>query len=253
MSSNVLKQTTPTGEKEAVPFKEWVAAHKSRIPGRSVEIPEEEQEKHSRPGYNYRQVIDGTKTRVANRRVSVNMLLSSPLDIGDRASPETSATEVEKEFPFGLTEEQYHELRATWTEERRPEIEERISRARSEAYEEGYEAAAAEVEEEIRALREILTAAMDRIESKWSTFLERTEPLLGKLAFDIAERILDAPLPEEIYAGVTAAIHDAVDELSGETRTDITLHPADFIRLKETGLLEQLELVDTPPHAHLRL
>ncbi len=248
MSSNVLKQVETSGENEAVPFREWIAEHANRIPHQTVRIPDEAQDEHSPPGYSYREVIEGKKTRVASRHVSVSMLRESALHVGASAPGETE--EDDGEFPFGLTEEQYNELHETWEEDKREEIHRAVESARSEAYEEGYETAAAEAEKEIRELTGILTDAVASIEAQWTEFLEANEPMLGKLAFDIAERILDAPLPEEVYEGVTAAIHDAVDELSGETRTDITIHPADFIRLKETGLLEQLESVYESLHWH---
>lgn len=250
MSSHILKQARTTGEQEAVPFKEWITSHANRIPQESVEIPPGEKEAHERPGYNYRQVIDRQKTRVANRQVSVGMLPSSYLNLEETSSHAKDPADEADEFPFGLTAEEFSELRANWEEEHQEHLEKQISEARADGYEEGYQAATEEVEEEIQALTSILTDATNRIESEWTDFFEEIEPLLGKLAFDIAERILDAPLPEEIYEGVTAAIHDAVDELSGEIRTDITIHPADFMRIKESGLLEQLENAYDSLHWH---
>lgn len=252
MRSHIIKQDSTTDAKNPVPFKNWVVAHADRIPERAVTIDTDELEKHEKPGFNYRQVINRKKTRVASRRVSVNMLPSTSMNLGhaSNASRRSEESSDEDEAPFGLSREEYSELREQWEAEQREKMEAERERIRTEGYDEGYETAAAEAEKEIEELQSILTNGLEKIEARWSAQLEEIEPHLGQLALEIAERILDAPLPEAIHEGVTAAIHDAIDEVAGETRTDVTLHPADYMRLKETGLLEQLNTAYESLHWH---
>lgn len=247
---NVIKQADRKDEPEPVAFEDWVAAHAERVPAEKVEPPPSNAEKKKELGEARRGVIQGTQAREAQDSVRVygNVDAEKPSDPADSESSEDE--EDEEETRFGLSDEEFHELRAAWEEEWKQRMRERRETAREEGFEAGYEKARAEADEQIEELEALLHEGLDEMEAQRLTFFEHVETELAELSLEIAERILDAPLPHEMHDRVKGAVHDAVDELAGNGRTDITLHPADYLRMQESGLMEQLDTAYEQLHWH---
>ncbi|WP_457651526.1 hypothetical protein [Rhodocaloribacter sp.] len=131
-------------------------------------------------------------------------------------------------------------LKAEWDAMWEARMAEAVERAR----EEGREAGRAEAEEAMRAEVEAAKAAFvedaARLRDAWRAFMEKTEPLLAHLAFTTARAILDAPLPSDVKDFATRTLSRAVDRLAGEAPLRISLHPVDLLRLRESGLADEL-------------
>lgn len=247
---NVIKQAEREDEPEPVAFEDWVAAHAERVPAEKVEPPASNVEKKKELAEARRGVIQGRQAREAQEsvRVYANVDENKPSEPTD--SEPSDGEEDEEETRFGLSDEEFRELRAAWEEEWKQRMRERRETAREEGFEAGYEKARAEADEQIDELETLLHEGLDELEAEWLTFFEHVETELAELSLEIAERILDAPLPHEMHDRVKGAVHDAVDELAGNGRTDITLHPADYLRMQESGLMEQLDTAYEQLHWH---
>ena len=115
-----------------------------------------------------------------------------------------------------------------------------VGRAEKAAYErgvaDGQEAAAAQVQDH----NAVLNAVSSGFSRAWESMTTGSEPLLVELAFRMAEAILESPLPESVRTLSTAALSEAIEEM-GETRSvQVTLHPADYMMLDESGILVPL-------------
>ncbi|MBO6575808.1 MAG: hypothetical protein JJ896_12460 [Rhodothermales bacterium] len=115
-----------------------------------------------------------------------------------------------------------------------------IAKAQQIGYErglaEGQAAGAAE-----RGDREaFLRAIAEGFDRAWETMASNSEPLLAELSARMTEAILECPLPESVRNLSTAALSDAIEGL-GETRSvTVTVHPADYMMLEESGILGPL-------------
>jgi flagellar assembly protein FliH len=131
-------------------------------------------------------------------------------------------------------------LKAEWDAAWEARMAEAVERARQE----GREAGRAEAEEALRAEVEAAKAAFledaARLRDAWRAFMEKTEPMLAHLAFTTARAILDAPLPSDVKDFAARTLSRAVDRLAGEAPLRISLHPVDLLRLRESGLADEL-------------
>ncbi|GIV59770.1 MAG: hypothetical protein KatS3mg043_0859 [Rhodothermaceae bacterium] len=135
-------------------------------------------------------------------------------------------------------------LRARWEAEQEEafarRLAEAVERARAEGYDAGYWEAEQALRREFEASRAALREDVARLKACWQSFLEKVEPLLGHLAFTIAQTILDAPLPTELKDAGTRSLSAAIDRLAGEAPLAVRLHPVDLLRLRESGLLDEV-------------
>lgn len=238
----VIKDADVEDEPDPISFEDWVTQHSDRIPSDVVD--------DSDAGYSERQRVLGEARRGVIRRSqaraedsSVPVFSGVETESGSTSSSNARGSEggETEETRFGLSDEEFNQLRAAWEEEWKQRMRDRREQARREGYQEGYEKARREADEQIAELETLLDEGLRELEREWASFFEHVDRDLADLSVQIAERILDAPLPHEMHDRVKSAIHDAVDELAGETRTDVTLHPADYLRMQESGLMEQLE------------
>lgn len=65
--------------------------------------------------------------------------------------------------------------------------------------------------------------------------------MLVELALEVAETLLDAPLPESIRGVSARTLTEAVEQLARSAPLEISMHPVDFLRLQEQGVIAQLE------------
>jgi flagellar assembly protein FliH len=109
-----------------------------------------------------------------------------------------------------------------------------------DGYEVGYDDAEADLQQMIDAEVERLAADVAQLKTLWAEYIEASEPALLNLTIEIAEALLDAPLPESVKGASARAIAEAVEELVGAASLTVSLHPVDYQRLQEKGLLDQL-------------
>lgn len=131
------------------------------------------------------------------------------------------------------------EIEAEWE----VRLEEATAQALEQGKAEGYAQAQADLQAEINEQKMALTADVAQLKHCWSDFIGECETLLAQIAFEVAEALLDAPLPDAIKEATAASLTDAIEHLAGEAPLTVTLHPIDYLRLQESGLVERLETV----------
>nr|MBO2492958.1 hypothetical protein [Rhodothermus marinus] len=132
-------------------------------------------------------------------------------------------------------------LRATMEAAWQKRLEEATARARAEGEAAGRTAAEAEWAPRLQALQEQLARELERLRQAWADHTRQLEPLLVELALEVAETLLDAPLPESIRGVSARTLTEAVEQLARSAPLEISIHPVDFLRLQEQGVIAQLE------------
>lgn len=146
-----------------------------------------------------------------------------PADEGDDASPDIDA------------------LKAEWDAAWETRLEEAVEEARQAGFEQGSEAAQHAIQAEVDATMQTFLEAAGQFTGALQAYIARCEPLLADLAFQVAETLLDAPLPTHIKSVSSKTLSQAIEHLAADPPVDIALHPVDFLHLQETGLIDQLQ------------
>lgn len=128
-------------------------------------------------------------------------------------------------------------LEAEW----QARLDEAVAAARDEGLAEGRAEAEAALRAEVDAARDAFAEAADKLQQAWEQYMAKTEPLLSHLAFTMAQAILDAPLSHDVKELSARALSQAVDRLAHTPPLQISIHPVDLLRLRETGIVDQLE------------
>jgi flagellar assembly protein FliH len=136
------------------------------------------------------------------------------------------------------------EIEAQW----KARLEEAVETARTEGYEKGYsegyddgfDEAESQLKAEFEAHRDRVVDDMERVRTAWRDYIEESEPHLAQTTIDVAETLMDAPLPDSVRRVSARAIAEAVEDLADTPPLTISLHPVDYQHLQETGMLEQL-------------
>ncbi len=131
-------------------------------------------------------------------------------------------------------------LKAEWDAVWEARMAEAVERARQEGRETGRAEAEEALRDEVEAAKAAFIEDAARLRDAWRAFMEKTEPMLAHLALTTARTILDAPLPSDVKDLATRTLSRAVDRLAGETPIHISLHPVDLLRLRESGLADEL-------------
>lgn len=118
-------------------------------------------------------------------------------------------------------------------------MEEAALRARENGYRQGRADAERANADERALLRENVEREMAALQTAWQTHLQTSEMLMAQLAFEVAETILGAPLPDNVRRVSSRALHEAVESLSAGP-VQVTIHPVDLLRLQETGIEEEM-------------
>ena len=136
------------------------------------------------------------------------------------------------------------ELEAEWQAKLDDATEEAHAEGRNEGFAEGYDEGYADARDELTQTFdeevESLAADVTQLKQLWRDYIENAEPALLELTVEVAEALLDAPLPESIRGASARAIAEAVEELAGAGSLTVSLHPVDYQRLQEKGLIDQL-------------
>ena len=126
-------------------------------------------------------------------------------------------------------------------EEWKTQLEDDTARAREEGFNAGYAVAQQELETQIESAKTEFVEEIAHIKTAWEEYLKVVEPKLAALAFEIAETILDAPLPKDTRTLTIRTIMEAVEQLSSESSIEIILHPVDYLQFQENGVEQQLQ------------
>lgn len=207
------------------------------------------QDASTAPNRSARRVLNA---EAVNERVETYAIPVAELDPDFPLSEPPSATPpAESESAGGAEQDDSdapppspEELEAQWE----ARLEEAVEAARTEGYEagyaeghdDGYDEAKRELEAEFEASRNRLVEDMERLRTLWTDYIEESEPHLAQTTIDVAETLLDAPLPESVRRVSARAIAEAVEDLADTPPLAISLHPVDYQHLQETGMLEQL-------------
>ncbi|BBM68972.1 FliH/SctL family protein [Rhodothermus marinus] len=132
-------------------------------------------------------------------------------------------------------------LRAAIEAEWQGRLEEAVNQARAEGEAAGRAAAEAEWAPRLQALQEQLARELERLRQAWADYTRQLEPMLVELALEVAETLLDAPLPESIRGVSARTLTEAVEQLARSAPLEVSMHPVDFLRLQEQGVIAQLE------------
>jgi len=169
----------------------------------------------------------------------------SDAEAGDgMADNEPDAPEEPEAESVDPLDELRAELEAEWS----ANVEAAAAEARQEGFESGYDVGyedgvddtKAHLGQQFDAEVEQLAADVAQLRSLWEDYIEASEPALLELAVEVGEALLDTPLPESIRGASARAIAEAVEELASAGSLTVTLHPVDYQRLQEKGLIEQL-------------
>ncbi len=132
-------------------------------------------------------------------------------------------------------------LRAKLEAEWQQKLEVAIAQAQAEGEAAGRAAAEAEWRERLLRLQEQWAEELEQLRQAWYAYVRQLEPLLVEMALDVAEALLDAPLAESLKGVSARVLAEAIEHLARETPIEISLHPVDFLRLQEQGVIAQLE------------
>lgn len=238
-SNRIIRKTDVVAAGESTEEATEKAFYPLRIPGRFVGGMEDLRRAPEEPTYRFKGVLSGewaTLTETPIEVADLDVELESPvfrLDDSQSEEPERKNT----------TPTDPDELRSLWEAEweRKALIDQ--EQARSEGFRLGYEAAREEYQRQLERTKADIARDLERLEAQVQDFIAQTQPLLVELAFEIARALLDAPLPDEIRDKVTRALTEAVEQLAGAP-LEIRLHPIDYLRLKENGIVGQLEAMN---------
>ncbi|MDT7857328.1 hypothetical protein RQM47_11815 [Rubrivirga sp. S365] len=117
-----------------------------------------------------------------------------------------------------------------------------VEAARAEGREAGLAAGRAAAEAEIGgaldALRAAAAADLDRLGAVWRGHHERVERQLVALAVEAADLLAAAPLSAAAREATDRAVVQALEGLADGDGLTVRLHPVDFLRLQEGGVVE---------------
>ncbi len=163
------------------------------------------------------------------------VLIGQPVEVGPKPlervkPPSTAQHRVEPAEPT------IEEIERRWSE--RLELARR--EARAEGVAEGRAEAGTAYEKELTELRRSFAADLQAVHQSWETFLRRAEPWILQLSFRVAGAILDAPIPDDVRRISERAVANAVESMVDGIPLEVVLHPVSFLRIKESGIYEQL-------------
>lgn len=157
--------------------------------------------------------------------------------------PEEESTEADtgdSEEPAPSQEEWEERLEDAVEEARAEGREEGYEEGLQEGYDEGYADAQSELQDALDEEIQSLARRVAQLEEDLEAWAEDLEPLLVEMSVEVAETLLDAPLPKSVRGASARAIADAIEQLAGNAPLQVDVHPVDYQRLEETGMLEQL-------------
>ena len=245
----IKKKDIPADQVEPVSIDETVfEKRRPRIPRERVQVEDAEPARPSdRYGYLKQGVLHREQVSFSPTPVFVADGEAHPVDATDaEASPEADASNDEPpdEEPPDPLEELREELEAEWSAKIEAAREEAYRSGYNDGHVDGYEVGYDDAEADLKQMFvtdvEQLATDVEQLKTLWTEYIEASEPALLDMTIEIAEALLDAPLPESIQGASARAIAEAVEELAGAATLTVSLHPVDYQRLQEKGLIDQL-------------
>ena len=162
-----------------------------------------------------------------------------PQPISETPPADSPAAPAPSESPALASDDLQHALAA-----QEKNFERRLARetqkAREEGRLEGLSQGRGEAEGLIRDHTAIIEAIATGFDSAWESLAAHSEPLLEELAFRMAEAVLESPLPESVRALSTKALSEAIESMGESRSVQVSVHPADYMMLDESGVLVPL-------------
>ncbi len=137
------------------------------------------------------------------------------------------------------------EIAAEWRER----LDDEVERARDDGYRQGHADTLRTHQRKFEQDRESLSADVAALAAARSKLLTDSEELAARLAFDVAESILGATIPEAARRASMGALNQALEQIAADQTIVATLHPVDLLRLSENGLSDEMQAA----HAGLKL
>ena len=157
--------------------------------------------------------------------------------------PESEANDTTEKEPEekAVEPEELAEMKQQWDQLWQAKLDDAVEKARTEAYGRGFAEAKEALSQEIQAEKVVLAETVTNLKNTWESFINRSETLLLEIAIEIAQFLLNAPLPEHLSKTTETALLEALEVLSREVPIRLSLNPVDFLRLQESGLTKNLE------------
>ncbi|NNE70238.1 MAG: hypothetical protein HKN29_07720 [Rhodothermales bacterium] len=191
----------------------------------------------------------GTGDHSASRRViksgrlglpAGRVLIGAPSRAAEPARVEHGVQPAPAAAVNGPSVEELQQRLASTQRSMERRIAKEVAEAREAALEEGFAKGQAAATEHLETERQALLKAVAGVDRAWETLSDNCEPLLAELAFKMCESILQSPLPEQLRTLSTGALSDALESLSDSKSVQVSLHPADYMMLDESGVLVPL-------------
>lgn len=234
---------------EKASFESWTPLP-ARVPSQRVE-GEEALTQFDIPEFRYTGVLRGRQAAIEAQPYVVSMQLGNPV----LPLPPLEEEIVEDEEPLLWNEEREAALKADLDAEWQARLDAAVEAARAEGYQAGYNTAHQELQADFDEKKVFLDHHLEVFETEaaklkvgWQEAVKASEPHLATLAVSLAEAILDAPLSEEVKTASREVLLATIERLTDEAPTEVVLHPVDFLRIQELGMVEQLDQV----YANLR-
>lgn len=243
--SIVKNKQVATAENEG--FEEWLPLPK-RVPAEKVEGTSK-QVGFDVPEFRLTGVLRGEQAQLDAKPLDIGLFLEEP--VVPLPPLEEDEPEIVDEGPV-YDEVREAALKETWDAEWQARLDAAVEAARAEAYQSGYEQARAELQADFDEQKVFLDHHLEVFETEaaklkvgWQQAVKASEPELATLAVSLAEAILDAPLSEAVKDASREVLLETIERLADEAPTEVTLHPVDFLRIQELGMVEQLDQVYT--------
>ena len=175
----------------------------------------------------------------------------APIALQQERSPEDDWERTRK-VERDLRDTIRREFESSW----QPKLEHAEETARAEGYEQGYAAAKKDLEDEFFTAKKHYQEGLQRLRDTWGGFISRSETLLLEIAVEIAQFLIDVPLPERFSKLTEEALVEALENLSHDVPIRLSLNPVDLMRLQESGMArfveEQFPTLRWDPQATLK-
>lgn len=207
-----------------------------RIPAISISTVDTEEAAHER--------ATAERIRVVRKAQATTSVYPHLLDLAD-FSRDAAGQQSTEERPVERTPpppvKSFDDMLAERDQEWETRLQQAVAEAREDGYAQGSADTAAKLEVDFDNRQQVLIADLKQLRTQWDAYLEKLEPALAELSFEIAQAVLDAPLPPNVKGVAARAITEAVEQMAGSAPIEILIHPVDFLRLQESGVVEQLE------------
>jgi flagellar assembly protein FliH len=170
----------------------------------------------------------------------VDIFSTSLLDEDDETEEPVGAEEDDL-YQTGLDPAELEAILAERDADWQLRLDAAIESARAEGYDRGFEEARGQLEAGFDKTKVDFVQALAKLQGTWEGFIQRSEALLLEIALEIAEFLVDAPLPVRFTHATEQALVEALENLSHDVPISLALNPVDLLNLQESGMLEHIK------------